>query len=226
MSQAEQTALRVREKLRDTRNSAYDTVSFLMRTVIIAELFKRGGDTDKGIFEAEPSELQTSMGQTLRDDFAITITSEKEKYDWSFFFFPQMTEDFKINGITAEKLTRNVIRELSPIFLTDSWKTEEYKGYKISFCFVDEEIFSDFCQAIADAKLNNCFFAILIDIESYHFVEEREFQSEVMYSSIFELPIRRVISFNNDEVTDKVGETNFLLVHEGEGMMKEHDYCD
>lgn len=91
---------------------------------------------------------------------------------------------------------------------------------------MDKEIFADFCQVIDDAKLNNCFSAILIDIEFYHFVEEREFQSEVMYSSIFELQIRRVISFNNDEVTDEVGEINFLMIHEGEGMMKEHDYCD
>jgi len=216
MSRAEQTALRARQQLNSTRNSTHASTKSYMHTAIVAELFQRGGEMNRSILETNPGKLCTAIEQAVKYDFSMSVDLDGEQYEWIFFAFPMQSEDYKSSGISADKLVRNLVREISPVFLTDAWLPAQYEGYKISFCFVDPDIYSEFVRLTDYGKLNNCFSAVLLDTKTAKLIEEHPYQTVMQHDSVFDLPLKVAISFEDDDVADEVGECNFLFVEEGE----------
>lgn len=216
MSKAEQNALRARQQLHATRNSAYVSVKSIMHTTIVAELFQRGGDMDKRFLETNPGALCTAIEQVVKYDFSMQIDIDGEQYDWVFLTFPQMAEDFVASGVAVDKLVRNIVREVSPVFLTDAWLPAQYDGKKISFCFVDADIYNEFVRITEHGRLQNSFSAILLDVENARLEEEHIYETVQQHSSVFDLPMKVAISFMDDEIADEVGECNYLFVEDGE----------
>lgn len=215
ISKAEQAALQARYKLRNSRNGMHMSVKSIMHTTIVAELHQRCEDMDGTLLTAEPGELFTVIDQAVKYDFSFEVTSNKETYTWAFFTFPQRVEDFKLNGISADRLARNVIRDLSPVFLTDAWLPAQYTQHKISFCFVDKEMFESFTHLVERGKLHNRFSTVLIDEVNAKFLKENEFKKTDTDESIFERPLKVGINFVDDSVADEDKEYNFSFIQEG-----------
>ncbi len=216
MSKAEQGALRARQQLHAARNSTYAVTKEYMRTAVLAELFQRGGEMNRNVLETNPGTLCTALEQAVKYDFSMHVNLDGEEYDWIFFAFPMRTEDFKSSGVPADRLARKLVTDLSPVFLTDAWLPAQYENRKISFCFVDQDIYSAFVNITDYGKLNNSFTAILLDEETAKLIEEHTYQTAKHHDSVFDLPLRMAISFEDDDVADEVGEYNYLFVEEGD----------
>lgn len=215
MSKAEQSTLRARQQLRVTRNSAYVTIKSLMHTIVIAELFQRSADMDKRILETNPGTLCTAIKQDVKYDFSIQVNIDEEQYDWAFITFPLMAEDFVSSGIALDKLVRNIVREVSPIFLTDAWMPDQYKDMKISFCFVDSEIYNEFVRITEHGTLHNSFSAVLLNEREGKLEEEYVYETKQKHSSVFDFPIEVSVSFSDDDIADEIGECNYVFVEDG-----------
>lgn len=218
MSKAEQSALRGRIQLRQTREGLYANVKRLMLTVIVTELFQRGTTNDPRLLESDPGTLFTVSEQTIKYDFAFDAEQDGNKKLWCFFCFPQNVEDYKASHISADKLARGIFRELSTLFLTDAWMPSEHADKKISFCFSDADIFEEFCSLMGSSKFNNEFSAILIDEDANRVLEENCFKANngVQQDSVFSLPLKMAINFDDETVADEIGENSFVIMTEEE----------
>lgn len=218
MSKSQQSALLGKMQLRQTREGLYASVKRLMLTVIVTELFQRGAVNDSKLLESEPGDLFTITEQILKYDFAFDVDQEGKKSVWCFICFPQTVEDYKTTPISADKLARSMVKELSPLFLTDAWLPTQHADKKISFCFADAEIYDEFCSLMEYSKFNNSFSAILIDTDGNRVTEERCFKANngIQPDSAFDLPLKIAINFDDDTVVDEVGENSFLIMTEAD----------
>lgn len=216
MSKSQQSALLGRMQLRQTREGLFASVKRLMLTVVVTELYQRGTVNDSRLLESEPGNLFTITEQVMKYDFAFDVDREGEKSEWCFICFPQTIEDYKVTPVSADKLARSMVKELSPLFLTDAWIPSQHADKKISFCFADANVFEDFCSLMDYSKFNNRFSAILIDTDNNRVIEERCFDTSngAHQESVFDLPLQIAINFDDDTVIDEVGENSFVIMSE------------
>lgn len=214
MSRSEQSALRGKIQLRQTRNGMFAAVKKEMLAVIVTEMFQRGTVNDSRLLDSESGTLFTVNELALKYDFAFDVDEEGQKSSWHFFCFPQRTEDYKTEPVSADALARNMMKELSPLFLTDAWLPSQHADKKISFCFVDAGVFEEFCNLMEYSKFNNRFSAILIDEDANKVIEERCFKTNngIGQNSLFNLPLKIAINFDDDTVVDEIGENSFVII--------------
>jgi len=87
----------------------------------------------------------------------------------------------------------------------DAWSLEYVKKDKFSFCFVDEELFQAFVDAMQVAKLHTEMTAILMDTENYTVLREVWLPGD--YDRISEESIFRAIDYDTPDDFDDEEET-------------------
>lgn len=216
MSKVEQQSLRSRMKLRETIAGLHRSQKDFMSVIIKSGLFERGCSVDPEIMEDRSGTLFTSLGKPIKYDFYLDVEKDGEQYTWIFFTLPQKLEDYNIEMVDPEKLTSQLVKELSPVFMTDSWNLEEYSDKKISFCFVDEKLYEGFNAFLGDAHFNNRFSSILIDDLIGKVVEENGFSAAKFEANpcVFDMPVVIGITFEEDDVTEELTGDDFLFLEE------------
>ena len=146
----------------------------------------------------------------------MDVESESEKYAWVIWAFPQSEEDYSDGSFNPRQLASQLMRELSPVFLADSWTPDLYSEAKITFCFVDWQLFECFYRLLNGAKLNNRFSAILIDQETLDVQEERILPSAGFpdSTSLFDLPPVMSITHDSADVAEEITGEDFLIFDE------------
>ena len=217
MSKAEQQSLRSRMKLRETRAGFHDSQKQLMSVIIKSGLFERGCSIDPEVMEDRPGTLVTSLGKPIKYDFYLELEKDGKQYTWIFFIFPQKLEDYKIDKFDVERMTSQLVKDLSPVFMTDSWNSEEYADKKISFCFVVENLYEGFNALLGDAHFNNRFSSILINDSTNKVVEENGFSAVKFEANpcVFDMPVVIGITFEEDAVAEEITGDDFLFLEEG-----------
>ena len=223
MSRSEQQVLQRHMELRKQREELHGSVKQMISTVVLARLAERGvgihSDEGDDAFDVAGGYIRNITELGIRYDFRLDLESETEKYAWVLWAFPQSEDDYSDGSFNPRALANQLMRELSPVFLADSWKPDLYAEAKLTFCFVDWQLFECFCHLLDGAKLNNRFSAILIDSESLYVKEERVFESADYpdSESLFDLPPVMSITQDNDDVAGELTGNDFLIFEdEGE----------
>lgn len=216
MSKAEQASMRYHSKFINARNELYAQIKRGMLTIIIAELVQRGMTNDKRLFDSEPDGLPTATDSMIHYDFAMNAVTSAGDYKWAFFTFPQSVKDFDFESGSAKKIVQNLLKELSPVLLTDTWEPDLYKDYRMTFCFVDKEMYEEFIRILNRGKFNADLSTVLLDFDSHSVVEETLFSCKVQRTSPFSVPKVMTIDFNKESVTNNVNpEENVFVKEEG-----------
>ena len=222
MSRSEQHTLRQHMGLRKQRDQLHRSMKKVMSTALLARLAERGvtlnNDGDEEDFDVGGGYIKNITEDGIRYDFRLDIETQTEKYAWVMWAFPQSEEDYSDGSFNPRRLANQLLRELSSVFLADSWKPDLYAEAKLTFCFVDWQLFEIFCHLMDGAKLNNRFSAILIDPEALSVNEERFFPSANYpdCTSLFDLP--PVMSFTHDfaDVAEELTGDDFLVFNDRE----------
>lgn len=217
LSKTEQKAIRDRVEVRKQRKGVMVTVKSLMSLIIKAGLVDRGCTTDATILDDNPGGLESLFESVPKYDFNLRTGYKDEEYDWMFFLMPQTAEDYATGKYSADKMICQIIRELSPIFMTDAWKPEMYKGTKISFGFIDRELHDLFYDYISKANLNNRFSVCMLNTDANK-VEETCFKSNIYDNSEspFDLPPILSMSMMGDGIADEIMVNDFLYFESSE----------
>lgn len=88
-------------------------------------------------------------------------------------------------------MVRHTLSRISGCFLLDAWQSEEVRGTKVSFAFIDRNIYEQFVASLQNAKLHNEMSVILVDPEGYSVVEETWIPGDyecLSNISVFEVP--------------------------------------
>lgn len=216
VSKEEQKNNAAAKELKKSRLSAFRAERELMSMIIKVALFDRGIELKQSDYEYTKGHVDTIIGNQRRCDFATTMGFEGEHYIGVFFTIPQKYEDFTFNGCqsSVEDIMRNLMNELSSIFLSDAWDTEYYDQLKLHFCFVEKQFYDVFVDKLKNAPFNSRFSAILMDDENLRIVEEYSFESlvhEGKNSNFFDRPVIRGVSFEDDDVADEITGMDFLI---------------
>lgn len=128
-------------------------------------------------------------------DFLLDIKSASNTSpitDWAFYLYPHLLEQSDVERRRSPKsMVQDIIERISVWFMLDAWNPDEVRGMKVSFVFVDEELFYEFVDALQGARLNNEMSAILMDPQSYAILKEVWIPGEyprLANISIFEVP--------------------------------------
>jgi len=219
MSRSEQKALHQHLGLRKQRDQLHVSVKRVMSTTLLARLVERGvglnGDGDDD-FDVGGGYIKNVTEMGIRYDFRLDVESKSEKYTWVIWAFPQSEDDYSDGNFNPRQLASQLVRELSPVFLADSWTPDLYSAAKITFCFVDWQLFECFCHLLNGAKLNNRFSAILIDQEALNIQEERILPSASFpdSTSLFDLPPVMSITHDSADVAEEITGEDFLIFDE------------
>lgn len=205
------------EKYRDKLRS---TVKDTIYTVLLAKLAERGNWVNR---QKEDYDLDVQAGflkniteMGILYDTRMDITHEGEHYTWILWLFPYSREDYSSGSFKPRRLANQLVRELSPVFLTDSWKPELYADAKLTFCFADEDLFNYFCHILSAAKLNNRFSAVLTNPKDLRYLKEELFPSANYPNciSLFSLPPVLSITDEISDVAEEITENNYLIYDE------------
>jgi len=211
LSKAEQKAIRDRMEVRKQRQGVMVTVKNLMSLIVKAGLVDRGCTTDTTILEDNPGGLESLFESVPKYDFNFRTAYKKEEYDWVFYLLPQTAENYATGKYSADMMICQIIRELSPIFMTDSWKPEMYEKTKISFGFIDKDLYELFVGYMTKANFNNRFSACLLNSDTNK-VEETCFESSKYDNSEspFDLPPILSMSMMEDGIADEIMGNDYL----------------
>lgn len=110
---------------------------------------------------------------------------------WSFFLYPQIMDEAPAQH-PDRFIIRSILERITPWFLVDAWDPDGLRGNKLSFVFVDEQLFYAFIDAVKPAKLNNEMSAILMDSSGVSVVKEvwlPGHYTPMTNISVFEVPM-------------------------------------
>ena len=142
-------------------------------------------------------------------DFMLDLRSELNNTiieDWAFYLYPYMYTEEEKHKRPLRMLFDQYIRRATTWFLLDAWEPEEVKGMKVSFAFVDQQLFDMFKEYVKNAKLHNEMTLILMDSENYNVISEvwiPGIYEPMTNISIFEMPTPGAT--NNDDYFDESG---------------------
>ena len=97
---------------------------------------------------------------------------------------------------------RHILSKLSPWFVLDAWEPERLAGMKLSFAFVDYQLFDAFKEAVLNAKLHTEMTILLLDQVNYSVLTEVWIPGEyeqLTKISVFQVPAPRS---NSDDKYD------------------------
>lgn len=128
-------------------------------------------------------------------DFVLRLQSDKnisKVNQWSFFLFPQIVEEPNDERRRpVQMVARYVLEKLSPWFVLDAWEPERLAGMKLSFAFVDAQLFEAFKEAVLNAKLHTEMTILLLDQVNYSVLTEVWIPGEyeqLTNISVFQVP--------------------------------------
>lgn len=164
-----------------------------MQTTIFSELFSREVTMKRismhGFSHNMNNEANSSsLFNKIYTRTAIEVLGD-QNYEWYFLLVPSIYEEGdgeddirRVCGITVERF--------SGLFLQDAWEPESLKNKKFSIVFAHKEYFYAFLDAMHHNKLNNCFTAILLDLNNGIVENEVSLVSKEKnkYESPFKLP--------------------------------------
>ena len=224
MSKSEQHTLRQHMGLRKQRDELHRSMKKVMSTTLLARLAERGvalnNDGDGEDFDVGGGYIKNVTENGIRYDYRLDVESQTEKYTWVLWAFPQSEEDYSDGSFNPRQLANQLLKELSPVFLADAWTSDLYTEAKLTFCFVDWQLFEIFCHLMDGSKLNNRFSAILIDQDALSVKEERFFPSANFpnSTSLFDLPPVMSITHDSADVAEELTGDDFLIFdNSGEG---------
>lgn len=128
-------------------------------------------------------------------DFMLDLRSELNKSiieDWAFYLYPHVFDEEDKKRRPPRMLFEQYIRRATTWFLLDAWEPDEVKGMKVSFVFIDQELFDLFKEYVRNAKLHNEMTLILMDQENYSVISEVWIPGDykpMTNISIFEMPM-------------------------------------
>ena len=141
--------------------------------------------------------LRGYMGQQDRVfprnyNFGFSVSGMSPCSTWKFGLnSTRLSEDSSKNAIEAH--VGHYINKIAAVFASDSMESELYETEKYSFVFVDRKIYDAFLIRISDHDMmvNGLMTAILIDIENYRVLEEKQLKryDDAEASSFFKEPI-------------------------------------
>lgn len=204
MSKMEASVLHKRRNLSNTKKETYKQEKELMGLIIKAALLERGGSMDRETIDSNASGgLKCVTSSAPKYDMELAADGNNEHYEWVFYLIPFNSDMDFDSKQKLETLTSQLIMQLSPVFLTDAWLPQEYKNYKISFCFSDKDLYKEFTQVVEKSILHNRFSTCLIDTENLLFISETELPSLTFpdFKSAMSLPVIKPLKdFPSSEV--------------------------
>ena len=217
ISKSEQKAIRDRQHVRKARQGLQVTVKGLMSLIIKAAFVDRGCATDVTVLGDNPGGLESMFEHAPKYDFNLKTQYEDDKYDWVFYLLPYSSEDYVTERFSVDKLGCQILRELSPIFMTDAWKPELYSDTKITFALIDRDLYKIFYGYLSQAKFNNRFSICLLNTDTGK-VEETSFETvdKKHNKNLFDLPPIMSASFLEDSVANEIMGNDFLFFESGE----------
>lgn len=145
-------------------------------------------------------------------DFMLDLCSESNITiikEWAFYLFPRLRnrqDEERVRSVRSE--IHMIMEKISVWFLLDAWEPDEVKGMKVSFVFVDEELFEGMKETLQRAKLHNEMSLILMDADDYRVIKEVWIPGDyeqLSNISVFEIPAPHYNDdyMNNDMYTDE-----------------------
>lgn len=127
-------------------------------------------------------------------NFGFSVSGMSPCSTWKFGLCPtRLSEDSNENAIEAH--AGNFINKIASVFASDGFESELYETEKYSFMFVDRKIYDAFLKRISDhdVMVNGIMTAILVDLEEYCVLEERQLKryDGAVASSFFKEAILR-----------------------------------
>ena len=101
-------------------------------------------------------------------------------------------------------ITNMIMEKINVWFLLDAWEPDEVKGMKVSFVFVDEELFEGMKETLQRAKLHNEMSLILMDVDDYRVIKEVWIPGDyeqLSNISVFEIPAP---NYNDDYMNNDI----------------------
>lgn len=216
ISKSEQKAIRDRQHVRKTRQGLQGTVKGLMSVVVKAAFVDRGCSMDATMLEDNPGGLESIFGHVPKYDFNLRTEYKDDEFDWVFYLIPHSSEDYITEKFDIDKLGCQILRELSPIFMTDAWKPDLYADKKITFALIDRDLYEVFYEYLRYARFNNRFSICLLNTDTGR-VEETSFETanKKPNESLFDLPSIMSATFAEDGVTSEIIGNDFLFFESG-----------
>lgn len=113
---------------------------------------------------------------TKHGDFVLNIQSETNIsiiQSWCFYLFSQRMEELnETRRMPIRMEIRRILERLSSWFLVDAWEPDNLRGMKLSFAFLDEEIFYELIETLRCASVKNEMSLLLINPSNYSVVKE------------------------------------------------------
>ena len=101
--------------------------------------------------------------------YRVNILGE---YDcWVVGIVPVTTED-NDSPEYLEGMTWAVLKNFSPLFVTDQWEPETLKGKKVTIVFADEKLLNSVYEKLSNARFKNSFSLMLVDLNKVAIVKE------------------------------------------------------
>ena len=205
------------------RNYHQSRAKKLMFMILLTTLAERGNwfnrQKDDLDLDGQGGYLKNITEIGLHYDTGMDIRYKEENYTWILWLFPYSEESYPSGNFDPKRIANQLVRELSPVFLADSWKPELYADAKLTFCFANEALFECFCNALSGAKLNNRFSAILIDLNGIRYSKEELFHSANYPNTISLFSLPKVLSITDDisDVAEEITENEFIIYDEENG---------
>ena len=89
-----------------------------------------------------------------------------------FYLYPYIYTDEDRARRPLRMMFDQYIRRATTWFLLDAWEPEEVKGMKVSFAFVDKQLFDLFKDYVQNANLHNEMTLILMDQDDFRVISE------------------------------------------------------
>lgn len=108
-------------------------------------------------------------------DFMLDLRSDSNHTiieDWAFYLYPYIYTDEDRARRPLRMMFDQYIRRATTWFLLDAWEPEEVKGMKVSFAFVDKQLFDLFKDYVQNANLHNEMTLILMDQDDFRVISE------------------------------------------------------
>lgn len=217
ISKSEQKAIRDRLHMRKARQGFQVTVKGLMSLLIKAAFVDRGCSMDANVLDDNPGGLESVFEHMPKYDFNLRTEYKDGEFDWVFYLIPHSSEDYVTEKFDVDKLGCQILRELSPVFMTDAWKPELYADKKITFALIDKDLYEVFYEYLSQARFNNRFSICLLNTDTGR-VEETSFRTtdNKPNESLFDLPPILSATFTEDGVASEIMGNDFLFFESGE----------
>lgn len=149
--------------------------NLLLGSMVSAGLIVRGVDYED-CEKKSPSQfsvLSPSWSNSFKVEFSVPRSDRV--LTWEFFLFTSPYSALhgrKREDNLMKKVLREKIHVIAPRFMKDAWEPDELSETKTSFVFTNRELYCEFNEVLAVAKLHSEMTSIYINLETFVVEEE------------------------------------------------------